>query len=356
MAIRAAAAAGVNITYKILYNDAVAMTGGQPVEGAMTVPQIAQQVLAEGARRVVVVTDEPGKYPKHAGFPAGVAIRHRDDLDAVQRELRDIAGPHRADLRSDLRGGEAPPPQARQISRSARARLHQRRRVRRLRRLLGQIELHCGAAGRDRARPQAPHRPVELQQGFFLPQGLLPELRHRSRRHAAQARRRLRRTTACLPICRSRKRRRCERPYGILVTGVGGTGVVTLGALLGMAAHLEGKGCTVLDISGLAQKNGAVMSHVRLAPQPEDLYAVRVAVGRRRCAARPAIRWSRRARPRCRASRPAPPRPSSTATRSRPRPSSSSRTSISRPPKCSTRSKRRRATATASTPPGLPRR
>ncbi len=70
-----------------------------------------------------------------------------------------------------------------------------------------------------------------------------------------------------------------ERPYGILVTGVGGTGVVTLGALLGMAAHLEGKGCTVLDISGLAQKNGAVMSHVRLAPKPEDLHAVRVASG-----------------------------------------------------------------------------
>ena len=92
MAIRAAAAAGVNITYKILYNDAVAMTGGQPVEGAMTVPQIAKQVLAEGARRVVVVADEPGKYPKHAGFPAGVTVRHRDDLDAVQRELRDIPG------------------------------------------------------------------------------------------------------------------------------------------------------------------------------------------------------------------------------------------------------------------------
>ena len=278
MAIRAAAAAGVNITYKILFNDAVAMTGGQPVEGAMTVPQIAQQVLAEGARRVVVVADEPDKYPKHAGFPAGVVIRHRDDLDAVQRELRDIAGPHRSHLRSDLRRGETPPPQARQISRSAGARLHQRCRMRRLRRLLGQIELYRGAADRDRTRPQAPHRPVELQQGFFLPQGLLPELCHCPRRHAAQARR------ACdndgvfanLP---EPKAPPLQRPYGILVTGVGGTGVVTLGALLGMAAHLEGKGCTVLDISGLAQKNGAVMSHVRLAPQPEDLYAVRVASG-----------------------------------------------------------------------------
>src|SRR5205823_12714411 len=92
MAIRAAAAAGVNITYKILYNDAVAMTGGQPVEGGLTVPQIAQQVAAEGARKVVVVSDEPDKYPLGAGFAAGVEIRHRDDMDAIQRELRDTAG------------------------------------------------------------------------------------------------------------------------------------------------------------------------------------------------------------------------------------------------------------------------
>ena len=67
--------------------------------------------------------------------------------------------------------------------------------------------------------------------------------------------------------------------YGILVTGIGGTGVITVGALIGMAAHLEGKGCTVLDFTGLAQKNGAVMSHVRLAPKPEDLHAVRIAAG-----------------------------------------------------------------------------
>src|SRR5437764_9106758 len=91
-AIRAAAAAGVNITYKILYNDAVAMTGGQPVEGQLSVPQITRQVEAEGAKRIVVVTDEPHKYSKNAGFAQGVEIRHRDDLDAVQRELRQTLG------------------------------------------------------------------------------------------------------------------------------------------------------------------------------------------------------------------------------------------------------------------------
>ena len=99
-----------------------------------------------------------------------------------------------------------------------------------------------------------------------------------------------------------------RRPYGILVTGIGGTGVITVGALLGMAAHLEGKGCTVLDFTGLAQKNGAVMSHVRLAPRPEDLHAVRVAAGGAEPGAGLRHGRGRRARPRCRGSSPASPR------------------------------------------------
>jgi indolepyruvate ferredoxin oxidoreductase len=92
LAIRSAVAARVNITYKILYNDAVAMTGGQPVDGKLTVPQIARQVRNEGIERIAVVTDEPDKYPADAGFPDGATIHHRDDLDLVQRELRDIEG------------------------------------------------------------------------------------------------------------------------------------------------------------------------------------------------------------------------------------------------------------------------
>ena len=92
LAVRAAIASGVNITYKILYNDAVAMTGGQAVDGQLTVPQISRQVMAEGAVQVVVVTDEPEKYPLSAGFATGTTIRHRDELDQVQRELREIEG------------------------------------------------------------------------------------------------------------------------------------------------------------------------------------------------------------------------------------------------------------------------
>ena len=278
MAIRAAAAAGVNITYKILYNDAVAMTGGQPVEGAMTVPQIAQQVLAEGARRVVVVTDEPDKYPKHAGFPAGVAIRHRDDLDAVQRELRDIPGltvliydqTCAAEKRRRRKRGTFPDPPERVFINDA-------------------VCEGCGDCsdksncisvlpletelGRKRRIDQS-----NCNKDFSCLKGFCPSfvtVRGGTPRKLGG----LAANDSLFADLPEPKRRRSQRPYGILVTGVGGTGVVTVGALIGMAAHLEGKGCTVLDITGLAQKNGAVMSHVRLAPQPEDLHAVRVASG-----------------------------------------------------------------------------
>ena len=120
-----------------------------------------------------------------------------------------------------------------------------------------QVELRVGRAGRDRVRPQARDRPVVVQQGLLVRQRLLPELRHRRGRHAAQAAEgRERPTSASLPEPALPS---AAEPYGILVTGIGGTGVVTIGALLGMAAHLEGKGCTVLDMTGLAQKNGAVV-------------------------------------------------------------------------------------------------
>jgi indolepyruvate ferredoxin oxidoreductase len=279
MAIRAAAAAaGVNITYKILYNDAVAMTGGQPVEGAMTVPQIAQQVLAEGARRVVVVADEPHKYPKHAGFPAGVVIRHRDDIDAVQRELRDIPGltvliydqTCAAEKRRRRKRGKFPDPPERVFINDA-------------------VCEGCGDCS-DKSNCIAV-LPVETELGrkrridqsncnkdFSCLKGFCPSfvtVRGATPRKLGG----LAANDSVFANLPEPKASPLQRPYGILVTGVGGTGVVTLGALLGMAAHLESKGCTVLDISGLAQKNGAVMSHVRLAPQPEDLYAVRVAAG-----------------------------------------------------------------------------
>ena len=186
LAIRQAIAANTNITYKILYNDAVAMTGGQPHDGNVHPWTISQQVHAEGARRIALVSDDPHKYPVGTEWAPGVTFHHRDELDEVQREPARVAGRLGADLRPDLRRREAPPPQARHLSRSGQARVHQPGGVRGLRRLLDPVELPQRRAGRDRVRQQARHRPVVLQQGFLLPQRLLPELRHDRRRRRPQ--------------------------------------------------------------------------------------------------------------------------------------------------------------------------
>jgi indolepyruvate ferredoxin oxidoreductase len=277
-AIRAAAAAGVNITYKILYNDAVAMTGGQPVEGHLTVPQIARQVLAEGAKRIIVVTDEPGKYKATSGFPSCVEFRHRDALDLVQRELRATPGltiliydqTCAAEKRRRRKRGTYPDPQKRVFINDA-------------------VCEGCGDCseksncisvtpletefGRKRQIDQS-----SCNKDFSCLNGFCPSfvtVRGGTLRKLAGAAVAAD-IVAQLPAPPSRS---LDRPYGIVITGVGGTGIITLGALLGMAAHLEGKGCSVLDVTGLAQKNGAVMSYVRIARKPEDLHAVRIAAG-----------------------------------------------------------------------------
>ena len=178
-------------------------------------------------------------------------VRHRDELDAVQRELRETAGRHGADLRPDLRRREAPPPQARHVPRPGRSASSSTSWSARAA-ATAACKSNCVSvdAARDRVRPQARDRPVLLQQGLLLRQGLLPELRHRRGRQAAQGQGAGRRRRRLPAAARARAARRSTEPYGILVTGIGGTGVVTIGALLGMAAHLEGKGVTVLDMTG----------------------------------------------------------------------------------------------------------
>ena len=281
MAIRAAAAANVNITYKILFNDAVAMTGGQPHDGPLTVPEITKQVAAEGAKKVVVVTDEPDKYPLGTEFAPGVSIRHRDELDAVQRELRDIPGltvlvydqTCAAEKRRRRKRGTFPDPAKRVFINDA-------------------VCEGCGDCSEKSNCVSV--KPLETELGrkrqidqsncnkdFSCVNGFCPSFVSVHGGTPAKARRpRLELVQddpfAALPMPTVRP---LHEAYGILITGIGGTGVITVGALIGMAAHLEGKGCTVLDFTGLAQKNGAVMSHVRLAPQPEDLHAVRIAAG-----------------------------------------------------------------------------
>ena len=150
LAIRQALAAHARITYKLLFNDAVAMTGGQPAEGAPTVPRIAAQLAAEGVKRIAIVADEADRLPRARDLPPGATRHTRDELDAVQRSLRDLRGRLGADLRPGLRHGKAPPAQARLDGAADAARRHQRGGVRELRRLLDAIRLYRDRAGGDR--------------------------------------------------------------------------------------------------------------------------------------------------------------------------------------------------------------
>ena len=275
LAIRAAVAAGVNITYKILYNDAVAMTGGQPFDGPLTPADIAKQVAAEGVTKIVVVTDEPEKYPS-GYYASGIAIHHRDDLDAVQRTLRDTQGctillydqTCAAEKRRRRKRGKYPDPAKRVFIN----------------------ELVCEGCGDCGVKSNCVSvAPVETEFGrkrtidqsscnkdFSCVNGFCPSfvtvigggLRKPEKAKADD-----------IPALPDPVPIPTPEPYGIVVTGIGGTGVITIGALLGMAAHLEGKGCSVLDMTGLAQKNGAVVSHVRIADNPEDIHATRIAAG-----------------------------------------------------------------------------
>src|SRR6266478_1116616 len=278
LAIRAAVAANVNITYKILYNDAVAMTGGQPVDGPLDVPTVALQIHAEGVKRIAIVTDEPKKYPTSSVFPPGVEVFHRDRLDHVQRQMRETAGVTAIiydqtcaaeKRRRRKRGLMEDPPKRAFVN-----------------------ELVCEGCGDCGVKSNCLSViPVETEYGrkraidqstcnkdFSCVDGFCPSFvtvhggRLRKHKTAAVSSDGF----AALP---EPKLPDMSQPYGILVTGVGGTGVVTIGALLGMAAHMEGKGCSILDMTGLAQKGGAVFSHVRLAQQPDDIHAVRIAAG-----------------------------------------------------------------------------
>jgi indolepyruvate ferredoxin oxidoreductase len=272
MAIRAAVDAGVNITFKILYNDAVAMTGGQPHEGGLKPGQIAREVLAAGARRVVAVVDEKETRPE---LPAGVAVFARENLMAVQRELAQVEGVTAliyvqtcaAEKRRRRKRGSFPDPDRRVF----------------INPLVCEgcgdcgVQSNCVAIlpletpfGRKREIDQsACNKDFSCLKGFcpsfVTVEGAVPKVR----------------ATAdfTLPELPEPGVPALERPWNILVTGVGGTGVVTVGALISMAAHLEGRGASEMQMAGLAQKGGAVTIHCRVAPKPEDITAIRIGVG-----------------------------------------------------------------------------
>ena len=278
LAIRQAIAAKVNITYKILYNDAVAMTGGQPVDGTLSVPDIAHQVRSEGVQTIVVLSDDIGKWDRPEIFPPGVQFLHRDELDTVSKRLREVPGTTvlifdqtcAAEKRRRRKRGKMPDPAKRTLINAA----------------VCEGCGDCGVAsncvsvlpletefGRKREIDQS-----NCNKDFSCVKGFCPSFVTvyggglRKNKGAATG---VDFSRLPEPAFKSN----LAEPWNILVTGIGGTGVVTIGALIGMAAHLEHKGGSVLDQTGLAQKGGAVTTHVRIAKDPSDINAVRIAAG-----------------------------------------------------------------------------
>ena len=286
LAIRAAVTAGVNVTYKVLANGAIAMTGGQPIEGEalegeVSVPDIVAQLAAEGVRTIAVVSDEPGRYPRSVRFPSGTTVHHRDELDSVQKRLREIPGVTAivydqtcaAEARRLRKRGEFPDPDTRIVIHQdvcegcgdcsvqsncisiepVETELGRKRRINQssCNKDYSCVKGYCpsfvSVVGGSLRKAQADAADTGDGSLFAaLPEPELPDL---------------------------------AQPFNVLVAGIGGSGVITVGALIGMAAHLEGKGCSVLDVTGLAQKNGPVTSYVRVATEPEALFATRIAAG-----------------------------------------------------------------------------
>jgi indolepyruvate ferredoxin oxidoreductase len=273
-AIRAALAAKVNITYKILFNDAVAMTGGQPNEGGLTPQRIAAELVAMGVPKVVGVYDPKEEIDRKA-FPAGVALRPRDDLDAVQRELQETEGVSAiiyiqtcaAEKRRRRKKGAFPDPDRRVF-------------------INPDVCEGCGDCGVQSncvsilplETPLGRKREIDqssCNKDFSCLKGFCPSfvtLEGAKVKKAATA-------ELNLPDLPAPALPAVDGTWNVVVTGVGGTGVVTVGALIGMAAHLEGKGAGVMEMAGLAQKGGAVHIHCRIAATPADISAIRVAVG-----------------------------------------------------------------------------
>ncbi len=278
LAVRQSIAAGVNITYKLLYNDAVAMTGGQTVgerpEGH-TVLQIVKSLTSEGVTKLVIVTDQPEKYQGVALEP-GVTVHHRDTLDDIQRQFREIKGTSvilydqtcATEKRRRRKRGKLATPDKRVVIN----------------------ELVCEGCGDCGVQSNCLSvEPVETEFGrkrrinqnscnldYSCTKGFCPSFVTVEGGTLKKAKKEKKGSLEGLPPLPEPALPLAERAWGIVVAGVGGTGVITIGQLLGMAAHLEGKGVVTQDAGGLAQKGGATWSHIQIANRAEAIHTTKV--------------------------------------------------------------------------------
>ena len=278
LAIRQAVASGVNITYKILYNDAVAMTGGQQIgerpEGH-SVLQIMQSLSAEGVVKLVIVTDEPEKYDG-AKLLEGVTVHHRDELDRIQREFRELKGTTAiiydqtcaTEKRRRRKRGTLVDPEKRVVIN----------------------ELVCEGCGDCSVQSNCLSvEPMETEFGrkrrinqnscnkdYSCVKGFCPSFITVEGGQLKKPKKEKKGDLGSFPAVPEPVLPLAEKAWGIVVGGVGGTGVITIGQLLGMAAHLEGKGVVTQDAGGLAQKGGATWSHIQIANRPDAIYTTKV--------------------------------------------------------------------------------
>ncbi len=279
LAIRAAVSSGVNITYKILYNDAVAMTGGQPIDGSLTVEDLIYQLRGEGVKRIALVSDYPDKWRSRFSSIPGYSLHHRDEMDSLQKELREFSGTSvivfqqtcAAEKRRRRKKGELEDPAKRLFINAA------------VCEGCGDCSLKSNCLsivpketelGRKRQIDQS-----SCNKDYSCANGFCPSF-------VTVLGGRLKKPTVgtdsvdtVFDPLPEPQLPSLERPWNTVVTGVGGTGVLTISALIAMAAHIEGKGCATLNQTGLAQKFGAVVSHVRVGAEQEDIKAVRISAG-----------------------------------------------------------------------------
>jgi indolepyruvate ferredoxin oxidoreductase len=279
LAVRAAIGAKANITYKLLYNGVTAMTGGQPVDGELNVEMMANQLYWEGVKKILVVTDEPDKYPSSVRWPEGTEVRPRSKLEETQRELQQVKGVTAiiydqtcaAEKRRLRKRGAFPDPDQRVF--------------------INQdvcegcgdctVKSNCMSVqpldtefGRKRHIDQSGcNKDYSCIEGFCPSFVTVHGGKLRKAEKSEQKGDAVAQLIAALPtpvVAQS------DHPYNILLTGIGGTGVLTVGAILGMAAHIDGKASSVMDVTGMAQKGGSVLSNIRIAPIDAGLFTPRL--------------------------------------------------------------------------------